>query len=233
MSKAKKHRLLVAESDPMLPEIIADYFACSRRVELCGITEDGAKALELIRSTQPDVVLLEVSLPNMDAFSIMKCLPRNNDILQPPVIVTSLYQQNGILARALGASNFLQKPNFNLEVLEEMVCLAAEPPISARIQDFTIKVKELLNQMGMPTHRIGYQYILRAAELMHDEKNAALLNKEIYNILSEDFGTNTRSVETAIRNVIKVTDTSLLGLGENPTCRKLLTKLVEYIDLHN
>jgi DNA-binding response OmpR family regulator len=67
----------------------------------------GPDALELIDSAQPDIVLLDVIMPGMDGFGVLRELRTRSAL---PVIVFSARAENGQKALSLGADDFLAKP---------------------------------------------------------------------------------------------------------------------------
>ncbi len=73
----------------------------------------GPEALQLIDQACPDIMLLDVIMPGMDGFTVLKEVRTRTDL---PVIVLSARPENGQIARGLGANDFLSKP-FDLDDL--------------------------------------------------------------------------------------------------------------------
>ena len=67
----------------------------------------GKEALELVESACPDVMLLDVIMPGIDGFEVLKKL---NSTSKLPVIAFSAWPENGQKALCLGANDFLSKP---------------------------------------------------------------------------------------------------------------------------
>ncbi len=87
--------------------------------------ENGADALKLIKSEKPDLVLLDLLLPEKDGYEVLEELKKSDDkhIKSIPVIVISnLSNENDILeAKELGATDFLIKAKINpASVLEKV-----------------------------------------------------------------------------------------------------------------
>lgn len=70
---------------------------------------DGASGLSLAREIQPDAVILDVMMPNMDGWEVLQRLRNHPDTQHIPVIICSVFDDPE-LACALGASSFLSKP---------------------------------------------------------------------------------------------------------------------------
>ena len=78
--------------------------------EVCGLGHDGFEGIEQYKVHQPDVVLLDITMPNMDG---VECLQKLRE-LDPDarVVMLSAIKDEDIIARCLeaGACSFLQKP---------------------------------------------------------------------------------------------------------------------------
>jgi CheY-like chemotaxis protein len=70
---------------------------------------DGVSGLSLAREIQPDAVILDVMMPNMDGWEVLQRLRNHPDTQHIPVIICSVFDDPE-LACALGASSFLSKP---------------------------------------------------------------------------------------------------------------------------
>ena len=68
---------------------------------------NGEEALELIKSTRPDIMLLDVIMPGMDGFEVLQQVRAVSEL---PVIVFSAGPENAQKAFSLGANDFLPKP---------------------------------------------------------------------------------------------------------------------------
>ena len=83
-------------------------------------TGDGEEALELIRRTRPDVVLLDIMLPKRNGYEVCRFVKSDPLLSSIPVIMlTAKGQEVEILkGQELGASAYIAKPFGNAEVLE-------------------------------------------------------------------------------------------------------------------
>lgn len=121
MAEEKKHRILLIEDDSFLSGMY------DTKLKLEGfdvvLAEDGAKGLELAVSQNPDIILLDIILPKMDGFSVLKHLRDNPDAKNIPVILmTNLGQKEDVeKGIALGAKDYLVKAHFMpSEVVEKI-----------------------------------------------------------------------------------------------------------------
>ncbi|WP_251982496.1 response regulator, partial [Methylobacterium sp. B1] len=73
------------------------------------VAEDGRRGLDLARSLHPRAVLLDVTMPQMDGWAVLRAMRADPEIGATPIVmVTVLDEQN--LAFSLGATDYLQKP---------------------------------------------------------------------------------------------------------------------------
>jgi len=124
---ANKIKILLIEDDPFLLSMYATKF------ELEGFeiifAEDGEKALKVANKEKPDIILLDVLLPKMDGFEVLKELKKNEETKAVPVILlTNLSQRDDVeKGLALGAVDYLIKAHFMpTEVVEKIKKVLAE-----------------------------------------------------------------------------------------------------------
>ena len=96
-------KILVAEDDRHISRVIQMWLQRSGH-EVIAAT-DGKKALELIRSTHPDLLLTDVNMPLMDGMDLLEIVHAESLIPHPSIVLTSRCDQMEIEARAsrLGA----------------------------------------------------------------------------------------------------------------------------------
>jgi len=107
-------KLVVVEDEAHLAEVVADNLALEGwQVQVAG---DGLRALELIRESRPDLVLLDVMLPGLDGFAVCQKLREAGD--QVPILFLTAKSGQGDRLRGLelGGDDYLGKP-FDLREL--------------------------------------------------------------------------------------------------------------------
>jgi len=104
-TEGKKQCVLVVDDHPKVLRFI------EIDLRLCGFevitTTSGSEALELVKSARPDIMLLDIIMPEMDGFEVLKKL---RDFAQLPVIAFSASPGNYHDAMRLGANDFMPKP---------------------------------------------------------------------------------------------------------------------------
>ncbi|MDD4900856.1 MAG: response regulator [Patescibacteria group bacterium] len=111
MPKEKIKILLVEDDSFLLGMYAAKFEAEGLKV---AIAEDGEKALRAFRKERPDIILLDIILPKIDGFEVLKQLKADSSSAKVPVIMlTNLSQQEEIdKGLKLGAEDFLIKAHF-------------------------------------------------------------------------------------------------------------------------
>lgn len=84
---------------------------------------DGKTGLDLATEKRPDLILLDLILPKMDGFGVLKGLKENQETKDIPVIILTNLENTGDVQRALelGAMTYLAKANYTLtEILKKI-----------------------------------------------------------------------------------------------------------------
>ena len=73
---------------------------------------NGEEALEIVRSSRPDLLLLDIQMPVMDGWEVLKTIKSDPDLKSIVVIIVSAYTTSEDIDKSikLGASGFIKKP---------------------------------------------------------------------------------------------------------------------------
>ncbi len=121
-------RVLIAEDEPHIVEslsFVLEREGCAVRAAL-----DGEAALRELRAGATDLLILDLMLPRMNGFEVLKAVKADPALKSIPVIVLTAKGQahDRRLVEAIGAEGFMTKPFSNREVVERVRQLAAPPP---------------------------------------------------------------------------------------------------------
>ena len=120
-NKTTIHKILIIEDDRSLARLY------QIKLEKSGyeiqVAYDGEEGFEQITSYQPDIILLDIIIPKIDGFEVLRRLKANASLKSIPVILlTNLGQEEDMAkGKALGANDYLIKANFTpAEVVKKM-----------------------------------------------------------------------------------------------------------------
>jgi two-component system, OmpR family, response regulator AdeR len=109
--------VLVVEDEPHIAQVLESYLRRDGfRTERAA---DGEVALHLFRTAKPDLVLLDVMLPKLDGFEVLKCLRTTSDT--PVIMVTARVEDiDKMVGFRMGADDYVVKPFSPPEVVERV-----------------------------------------------------------------------------------------------------------------
>jgi DNA-binding response OmpR family regulator len=100
-------RVLIVDDEPLVREVVAAYLV--RDGFIVDEASDGRMALDRFRSARPDLVVLDVMLPNLDGYSVLTELRSTADV--PVILLTARTDESDrVLGLELGADDYVVKP---------------------------------------------------------------------------------------------------------------------------
>jgi len=123
----EKIRTLIVDDERLSRKRISDLLAEEAGCELIGECGNGIEALDVIRREKPDLLFLDVQMPQMDGFQVLEAIA---DMTLPVVIFVTAYDEYAVRAFEVHALDYLLKP-FDSE----------------RFQDTLVRARAQLNRM--------------------------------------------------------------------------------------
>lgn len=120
-STLQKIKITIIEDDKFLRDLEAQKLA-KEQIEVT-TAMDGEQGIKLVEQVKPDILLLDILLPGIDGFEVLKRIRENPEIANTTVIMLSNFGQREDIQRAtaLGAVKFLIKANYTLdEIVSEV-----------------------------------------------------------------------------------------------------------------
>lgn len=116
-----KKKVLIVEDDPALAKVIAmslEGIGC----ELL-IAKTGTEAVRLLGESVPAVVVLDLLLPAIDGFDVLRYMRSNEKLKEVPVIVLTNYSKETAKKESLdlGANEFVLKTSIHVSEIPELV----------------------------------------------------------------------------------------------------------------
>ena len=102
-----KIRALIVDDEQLARQRVRLLLGEEPDVEVIGESGDGFEAVDQIQATKPDLVFLDVQMPDMDGFEVLRRVPQAS---LPVVIFTTAYDQHALRAFEVNALDYLLKP---------------------------------------------------------------------------------------------------------------------------
>jgi DNA-binding NarL/FixJ family response regulator len=111
-------RILLVDDHALVRRGLASLLATEGRYEVVGEAGSGERAVEVVQALEPDVVLLDLSLPGIDGLETLRRLRRLP--ARPRILILSMHDEAHIVAQALadGADGYLLKDSMDDELFQ-------------------------------------------------------------------------------------------------------------------
>lgn len=223
---SEKLKVMVVDDNKEFVDILTRYVNMQDDMETVCSLYDGLDAVAKIKETQPDLVLLDIVMPEKDGLAVLDEMQESNIETRPNVVMLSSIGQERITQKAisLGAMYYVVKP-FDFGVLVNRIRdfamtennMAMEKASTSYIvgagaqnnsndkESLEVRVTEFIHSIGVPAHIKGYKY-LREAIIVSTKNEEAIdsVTKTLYPTLARLFKTTPSRIERAIRHAIEV-----------------------------
>ncbi len=114
-----KHRILIVDDSPANIKVLKNLLIETYHIS---IATSGADALEVVEQQIPDLILLDVMMPEMDGYEVCRQLKNNENTAKIPIIFVTARSEEGDeqLGLSLGAVDYISKP-FSLPITETRI----------------------------------------------------------------------------------------------------------------
>lgn len=220
-----KINILLADDNIEFGNLLHDYLNRTDDINVAGVARDGIEALDMIESLSPDIVVLDVIMPNLDGIGVLEKIAAKALKDKPQFLMLSAIGQDVFVQKAisLGAEYYVVKP-FDADVLLSRIReIYREKNLSAfsnnkasvkplpqnngntkTSNSVEIEVTNLMRDIGIPPHMAGYQYIREAIiQTLGEQKIFGSITKSLYPAVAAKFNTSAQKVERGIRNAIE------------------------------
>lgn len=226
----KKIRVLIVDDNKDFRELMETYINKTSDFEVVGTAEDGIEAIEKIVDLTPDVVTLDLIMPNLDGFGVLEKLQDINFVKKPMIVVLSALGQDNLIRKSLsfGIEYYFVKPldignlvnrirqmidsnengyadaYYNSQYNETIGNMSPEKREEYIDNNIEIEVTTLLHEAGVSPHMVGHRYLKEAIiYTIKSSKPFRSITRELYPAIAEKFSTTPQKVERAIRNCIE------------------------------
>jgi two-component system, LytTR family, response regulator len=145
-----KIRALIVDDEPLARQRVRLLLTEEADVEILGESEDGIEAVAQIEAGKPDLLFLDVQMPEMDGFELLRRVPQD---LLPVVIFTTAYDEHALQAFDAHALDYLLKP-FKPERFKQAVQRARELIANKQAGAAARGLLELLGERSAPASQL-------------------------------------------------------------------------------
>ena len=226
-----KIRICIADDNQQLLQMLTDFISKQDDMIVVDKSMDGNKTLEMVEHQKPDVLLLDIIMPNLDGLGVLEKL-QTMPVKKPYTIILTSIGQERITQEALslGADYFILKP-FDMESLvnhisgifatqhREAISMILEKPSATyyekmdmmtgntykKSQNLDTSITAIIHEIGIPAHIKGYMYLREAITMVYNNVELiGAVTKVLYPDIAKKYNTTASRVERAIRHSIEV-----------------------------
>jgi two-component system LytT family response regulator len=138
-------RVVIADDERLARQKLRMLLDSEPHLTIVAECQDGRQTISAIHAFQPDILLLDIQMPDLDGFQVLNEIPAQE---MPAVIFTSAYDQYAIRAFEAHALDYLLKP-FDQERLHQAIERARGELLKSESRDITHRLLELLSQIKL------------------------------------------------------------------------------------
>lgn len=138
-----KIRVLVVDDEALARERAIQLLKNDSEIEVIGQCGDGQSAVEKIQNEKPDLVLLDVQMPELDGFAVVEAVGADK---MPPVIFVTAHEKFALKAFDVHALDYLLKP-YDRERFETAIKRAKEQLARSQSGDLQTRMNALLGEL--------------------------------------------------------------------------------------
>jgi two-component system LytT family response regulator len=138
-----KIRTLIVDDEPLARERVKRFLRDEKDISIIGECGNGEDAVEAIQSKEPDLVFLDIQMPEKNGFEVIRSLDGNQ---LPTVVFVTAYDQYALQAFDVHALDYLLKP-FNRDRFQRAVVRAREQIDDRRRGDLDERLTSLIENL--------------------------------------------------------------------------------------
>lgn len=196
-------KIVIADPERNFIELLQERIDSDENMGLIGTADDGFELLKLVRTHDPDVLIMDISLKN--GLALFPYIRHRIKSLKILVISALLDDYTAFLESEYGV-RFFDKASCRADDLIE--CMAEEIPRTGSLnRDKTLdaEISALLRHLGVPAHIKGYSYLRTAIKtVVINPESMRAVTKNLYPDIAKLYATTAVCVERAMRNAIEV-----------------------------
>jgi two-component system, LytTR family, response regulator len=140
---SNKIRVLIVDDEPLARRRIAQILADENDFEIVGEASNGKSAITKLEELSPDLIFLDIKMPVLDGFGLIKKLSDEN---LPEIIFVTAFDQHAIRAFEVGAIDYVLKP-INLERFRQTLARVRKRIFSGEEKNLENKIADLFKSL--------------------------------------------------------------------------------------
>ena len=210
-------RIMLVDDNAELRRAMREHLQRQESMRIVAECGTGIEALDALGKIPVDVIILDIIMPQMDGYSFMEEMNRQQLQNPPQVIVVSALGRDDFIMRAVeaGARFYMIKP-VDMNVLTgrirevcgqapDTAAPANRVSLPGRSPSIDEKLASLFLTIGIPAHIKGYSFLREAVKMVIENPDVInRITKELYPGIGKRFNTSASKVERAIRHAIEV-----------------------------
>lgn len=133
-------RILIVDDEPVARHVLREELETFAGVEVAGEAEDGIQAVAEMERLQPDLVLLDLQMPGLGGFDVIRRLPKG---ILPVIVIVTAYDEHAIRAFEAGALDYLLKPVSRERLEKTLDRVRALLPSKREVAESLVRLSEL------------------------------------------------------------------------------------------
>ena len=126
MKGSERVRVLIADDQGLFAEALEAILTVDGRVEVVGRAGDGARAVELAECLEPDVLLMDISMPVVDGVAATREIRMRVPYVRVLILTGSNSRHDVDRSRRAGAAGYVTKDRIAAELVEAILDVAGE-----------------------------------------------------------------------------------------------------------
>lgn len=192
----KMYRVLLANGSEEFCGKLGVALKQTNRYSVVGSACDGVRAISLLKELKPDLLVVDLMLPQADGLSVLKAAAGLDPKPKLLVLVEFVTEYVSSMFMTLGVQYIMLKPCSCRAVVERLdeICESAvsrKPAIAAkRNANIESMVTSIIHEIGVPAHIKGYQYLREAILIaVNDMDVINAITKVLYPQVAKTFAT--------------------------------------------
>jgi two-component system LytT family response regulator len=122
-------RVVIADDEVLARQKLRQLLRSEQDIDIVGECATAGETIQVVRAAKPDLLFLDIRMPDMDGFDVLGTLTTDQPALLPQIIFTTAYDQYAVRAFEYNAADYLLKP-----FTQDRLCASVQR-VRARIAD--------------------------------------------------------------------------------------------------